>query len=37
VPSVSREGDAYVLKLPVASTLSAPLDRLAGVLTASVA
>jgi thiol:disulfide interchange protein DsbD len=32
---LTREGDAYVLALPVASTLSAPFDRLAGVLTAS--
>ncbi len=31
----SREGDALVLKLPVAPTLSGPLDRLAGVVTAA--
>ena len=32
---ITRDGDAYVLNLPVAPTLSGPLDRLAGVLTAA--
>jgi len=32
---ITRDGDAYVLTLPVAPTLSGPLDRLAGVLTAA--
>ena len=31
----SRDGDAFVLTLPVAPTLSGPLDRLAGVVTAA--
>ncbi len=31
----AREGDAVVLKLPVAATLSGPLDKLAGVVTAA--
>ncbi len=32
---VTRDGDAYVLALPVAPTLSGPLDRIAGVVTAA--
>ena len=32
---IAREGDAHVLSLPVASTLSGKLDRIAGVLTAT--
>ena len=32
---VTREGNAYVIALPVAHTLAGPLDRLAGVLTAA--
>jgi thiol:disulfide interchange protein DsbD len=32
---ITRDGDAYVLTLPVAPTLSGPLDRLAGVVTAA--
>ncbi len=32
---VTRDGDSYVLTLPVASTLAGPLDRLAGVVSAA--
>ena len=32
---VTRDGKAYVVALPVAHTLAGPLDRLAGVVTAS--
>jgi len=32
---VTRDGDAYVLSLPVAATLAGPLDRIAGVVTAA--
>ena len=32
---VTRDGDAYVLALPVAATLAGPLERIAGVVTAA--
>ena len=32
---VIRDGDAYVMNLPVATTLTGPLDRIAGVVTAA--
>ena len=32
---LTRDGDAYVLHLPVATTLAGPLDRVAGVVTAA--
>ena len=32
---VTRDGDAYLLSLPVATTLAGPLDRIAGVVTAA--
>jgi thiol:disulfide interchange protein DsbD len=32
---VTRDGNAYVIALPVAHTLAGPLDRLAGVVTAA--
>ena len=32
---VTRDGDAYVVILPVAATLAGPLDRIAGVVTAA--
>jgi len=32
---VTRDGNAYVMSLPVAATLTGPLDRIAGVVTAA--
>ncbi len=32
---VTRDGEAFVVNLPVAATLAGPLDRIAGVLTAA--